>query len=90
MNQTIKVQAKEIQKLTAMLGYNHKIIQKQQDFIDKINNGEDYMTSTIKSHFASRDDLRNTSKSPRKISLTQNKSAKKLNTKRSVSPLRSD
>ena len=51
---------------------------------------EDFMTSTVRSQFPGRDELRNTSKSPRKISLTQNKSAKKLNTKRSVSPLRSE
>ena len=36
MGQTLKIQAKEIQRLTNMLGYNHKVILKQQDVIDRM------------------------------------------------------
>ena len=36
MGQTLKIQAKEIQRLTNMLGYNHKVIVKQQDIIDRM------------------------------------------------------
>ena len=61
-----------------MIGYNHNVILKQQEIIDKMSRNEDFMTSTVRSRLPSRDDLRGTSKSPRKISLTQNRSAKKL------------
>ena len=36
MNQSLKLQAKEIQKLSALIIYNNKVIQQQQEIISKI------------------------------------------------------
>ena len=48
------------------------------------------MTSTVMSKMHGNSELKSTSKSPRKISLTQNKSAKKLNNYSRISPLKTE
>jgi hypothetical protein len=89
MGQTLKLQAREIQKLSAIIAHNNKVIRRQQETISSLSRNEDFMTSTVQSRRLSREDMA-TSKSPRKISITQSRSIKKSNAQREVSPLRGD